>query len=124
LRDADVAVLAHLGFPLLLLVEQLPFPARIPAIAFRRDVLAHRADRFARDDLAADRGLDGDFVSGGVDPFCPEGFRVGSINYDGNGNITGWQCLNNSDGSSWYGTAAQWVGRIGEAIIKFVGDLL
>src|SRR5438067_1023875 len=60
LRDGHAPILAHPLLPLLLLVQQLPLPRNIPAIAFRRDVLAQRRDRLPRDDLAADRGLDGD----------------------------------------------------------------
>ncbi len=54
------AIFPHPLLPLLLLVQQLPLPADIAAIAFRRHVLAQRRDRLAGDDLAADRRLDRD----------------------------------------------------------------
>src|SRR3569832_1414246 len=60
LRDTDRAVLAHALLALFLLVEQLALAAGVAAIAFRGDVLAHRGDGLAGDDLAADRGLDRD----------------------------------------------------------------
>jgi hypothetical protein len=47
-------------FALFLLVEELLLAADVAAIAFGRHVLAQRRDRLARDDLAADRGLDRD----------------------------------------------------------------
>src|SRR5882757_10006367 len=60
LRDVDLAELAHLLLALFLLVEELALAADVAAIAFRRHVLAQGAERFAGDDLAADRGLDRD----------------------------------------------------------------
>ena len=60
LRDAHASIFAHPLLAFLLLVEQLFLAADIAAIAFGRHVLAHRGDRFARDHLAADRGLDRD----------------------------------------------------------------
>src|SRR6478672_4783964 len=60
LRNADAPVLPHSFLPLLLLLEQLALPGRVAAVAFGGDVLAQRRDGLARDDLAADRGLDRD----------------------------------------------------------------
>src|SRR5882757_1098976 len=60
LWDFDAAILAHLLLALLLLVEKLALAADIAAIAFRRHILAQRADRLARDDLGADRRLNRD----------------------------------------------------------------
>ncbi len=68
-----------------------------------------------------------EYVFGGdgpVQPFCPEGFRVGSINYDGQGNVTGWQCLNNSDGSSWYGSVSSWVSWLRDTIVDMLTSVL
>ncbi len=50
----------HLLFPFLLLLEQLALAGDVAAVALGGDVLAHRGDGFAGDDLAADGGLDGD----------------------------------------------------------------
>src|SRR5690606_28968782 len=60
LGDVDIAELAHAGFALLLLFEQLALARGVAAIAFGGHVLAHGADGFAGDDLAADGGLDRD----------------------------------------------------------------
>src|SRR5205085_4227301 len=60
LRYAHAAILPHPLLPLLLLLQQLALARRVAAVAFRRHVLAQRRDRLARDDLAADRGLDRD----------------------------------------------------------------
>src|SRR6185312_16028241 len=60
LGNADTPVFAHALFALFLFFQQLALARRVAAVAFRGDVLAQRADRLARDDLAADRGLDGD----------------------------------------------------------------
>src|SRR3954453_1781903 len=60
LRDRHIAVLPHPRLALLLLLEELALAGRVAAVAFSGDVLAHGADRLARDDLAADRGLDRD----------------------------------------------------------------
>jgi putative addiction module antidote len=57
LRDADAAVFAHALFALFLFFEQLPLPGGVAAVAFGGDVLAERANRLSRDDLAADRDL-------------------------------------------------------------------
>ena len=63
------------------------------------------------------------FVSGGVEPFCPDGFSVGSISYDVNGNVTGWECVRDSDGGSWFGTAADWITWAIQAAIEAVISL-
>src|SRR5207237_9036021 len=60
LRDAHIAIFAHPRLALLLLLQELAFAGGVAAVAFGGDVLAHRADRLAGDDLAADRRLDGD----------------------------------------------------------------
>ena len=44
LRDRDVAIFPHLGFALLLLLEQLAFAGRVAAIAFGGDVLPQGRD--------------------------------------------------------------------------------
>ena len=54
----DLAELPHALFPFLLLVEQLALACGVAAVALGGDILAEGAHRFARDDLAADRGLD------------------------------------------------------------------
>src|SRR5262249_37305947 len=58
LWNLDFAELSHPFLALFLLVEELAFSGDVTAIAFRGHVLAQRTDRFARDDLAADRRLD------------------------------------------------------------------
>src|SRR5436305_11986015 len=60
LGDADAAVFAHAFLALFLLLEELALARRVAAVAFGGDVLAQRGNRFAGDDLAADRGLDRD----------------------------------------------------------------
>src|SRR6476620_7737766 len=60
LRDLDLAELAHSLLALLLLLQQLALAADVAAIALGGNILGERADRLARDDAAADRGLDGD----------------------------------------------------------------
>src|SRR5271169_6942821 len=57
LRYLDPPELAHLLLAGLLFVEQLALAGGVAAVAFGGDVLAQRADRLARDDLAADRRL-------------------------------------------------------------------
>src|SRR5260221_13166784 len=58
LRDVDLAELPHLLLAFLLLLQKFAFAGDVAAVAFCGDVLAQRADGFARDHLAADRGLD------------------------------------------------------------------
>src|SRR5689334_15180824 len=60
LRDVDLAELPHLLLAFLLLLQKLPLTRDVAAIALCSDVLAQRADRFARYHLAADRRLDRD----------------------------------------------------------------
>src|SRR6056297_3075827 len=60
LWDFDTPELAHLLLTGLLLFQQLLFPARVAAVAFGGDVLAHGRKRLAGDDLAADGRLDRD----------------------------------------------------------------
>src|SRR6202171_1702712 len=58
LRDVDLAELPHLLLAFLLLLQKFALTRDVAAIAFCGDVLAQRAHGFARDHLAADRGLD------------------------------------------------------------------
>src|SRR6266511_4081155 len=58
LRDFHLAELAHALLALLLLLQELALARHVAAVAFGGDVLAQRAHGLARDDLAADRGLD------------------------------------------------------------------
>src|SRR4051812_10185024 len=60
LRNLHRAHLLHALLPLLLLLEELALAADVAAVALRRDVLAQRLHRLARDDLGADRGLEHD----------------------------------------------------------------
>jgi hypothetical protein len=53
--------------PFLLLLEQLALARDVAAVALGGDVLAVGLDRFAGDDLAADRGLQGDLELVAVD---------------------------------------------------------
>src|SRR4051812_31018987 len=61
LRNFDTADLLHALLALFLLLEELAFTRDVAAVTLRRDVLADRLDRFARDDAAADRCLQCDF---------------------------------------------------------------
>src|SRR5262245_58727994 len=54
LRDLDAAEALHSALALGLLLQQLALPGNVAAVALRQDVLAHRPDRLAGDDLAAD----------------------------------------------------------------------
>ncbi|CDN46190.1 hypothetical protein BN871_LI_00040 [Paenibacillus sp. P22] len=58
LRNLDVADLLHPFLAFLLLLEQLALPADVAAVAFGKNVFAHRLDRLARNDLLPDRRLD------------------------------------------------------------------
>src|SRR5690606_396709 len=60
LRDLDRANLLHPLLPLLLLLQQLPLPGDVAAVALGGHVLPQRLDRLPRDHLAADRCLDRD----------------------------------------------------------------
>src|SRR5439155_23599159 len=62
LGDLDAAHLLHALLAFLLLLEQLALARDVAAIALGGDVLAHRLHRLARDDAAADGGLDGHLV--------------------------------------------------------------
>src|SRR6476659_10000737 len=57
LRDVHVADALHALLAFGLLLEELALSADVAAVAFREDVLAHRADGLARDDAPADRRL-------------------------------------------------------------------
>ncbi len=61
LRDRHRPDVLHALLALLLLFEEFAFAAHVAAVALCQDVLAEGFDGFSRDDLAADRGLDGDF---------------------------------------------------------------
>src|SRR5579862_647278 len=56
LRQLDAPDALHALFAGLLLLEQLALAGDVAAVAFGEDVLAYRADGFARDDLSADCG--------------------------------------------------------------------
>src|SRR3989337_1787314 len=58
LRDLDVAEALHALLAFLLLLQQLALARDVAAVALGEHVLAHGAHRLARDDAAADRGLD------------------------------------------------------------------
>src|SRR5207249_6959051 len=60
LRHLDAADLLHPLLAGLLLLEQLPLPGDVAAVALREHVLPLRLDRLSRDHARADRGLDGD----------------------------------------------------------------
>src|SRR3989344_3020425 len=60
LRDFYGAQLFHAFLALFLFFQQFALARGVAAIAFGRDILAQRLDRFARDDLGADGRLDGD----------------------------------------------------------------
>src|SRR5262245_27947557 len=57
LRDLDLTELLHALLALFLLLQQLALAGYVAAVALRRDVLAQRLDRRARDDVRADRRL-------------------------------------------------------------------
>src|SRR5581483_7528568 len=54
LRQIDFADALHALFAGLLLLEELALARNVAAVAFRQDVFANGADRFTRDDFAAD----------------------------------------------------------------------
>ena len=58
-HDVDVAELLHLGFALLLFVEQLVLSRDVSAVELGGNVLAVRLNRRAGDDRSADGSLDG-----------------------------------------------------------------
>src|SRR5437660_6758499 len=60
LWDLDRSDAFHAPLAFLLLLQELPLARYVAAVALRDHVLAHWADRLARDHLAADRCLDGD----------------------------------------------------------------
>ena len=74
--DVDFAEGFHFCFPLFLLLEELALSGDVAAVAFGGDVLAHRGDRFAGDDIASDRGLDRDDEHLGGDDFLEFGGEV------------------------------------------------
>src|SRR3712207_8893295 len=59
LGDLDAADHLHPLLALLLLLQQLPLPGDVTAVALCEDVLPDGADRLAGDDPRADGGLDG-----------------------------------------------------------------
>src|SRR5690348_2371859 len=61
LRDVDAADALHALFAFFLALEEFSFARDVAAVALREDVLAQRANGFARDDAAADGGLNGHF---------------------------------------------------------------
>src|SRR3990172_8659001 len=60
LRYLHAPHLLHSLLPLFLLFQQFPFAGNVAAIALRQNVLPHRAQCLACDDLAPDGGLDSD----------------------------------------------------------------
>src|SRR5947209_1510549 len=60
LRNLHRPHLLHAPLSFLLLLEQFALPGDVAAVALGGDVLAQRANRFARDHLGTDRGLDYD----------------------------------------------------------------
>src|SRR5262245_45620416 len=62
LRHLDPPDLFHALLSFLLFLEQLALARDVAAVALGRHVLAHRLHGLARDDAAADGGLDGDLV--------------------------------------------------------------
>jgi hypothetical protein len=60
LGDVDFAEGFHFGFPFFLLLEELALSGDVAAVAFGGDVFAHGGDRFARDVVTSNGGLDGD----------------------------------------------------------------
>src|SRR5207344_1687913 len=60
LRDLHLAHALHPLLAFLLLLEELPLPADVAAVALGDDVLPHGADALRGDDLAAERRLDAD----------------------------------------------------------------
>src|SRR5581483_2287583 len=61
LRYVHFANALHALLAFFLLLEQLALAADVAAVALRDDVLAHGGNGGARDDLRADRGLNGNF---------------------------------------------------------------
>src|SRR3990167_4691806 len=59
LRNLDLAELLHALLAFLLLLEQFLLARGVAAVALGQHVLAHGLHRRARDDLRADRSLDG-----------------------------------------------------------------
>src|SRR5688572_5461285 len=59
LRDLDAAEGFHAFLTFFLFLEQFALTRDVTAVALRGNVFAHRADCFARDDLATDGGLNG-----------------------------------------------------------------
>src|SRR5882724_2296356 len=62
LRQLDLPDLLHALLALFLLLEELPLPGDVPAVALGGDVLAHGLDGLPGDDATADGGLDGHLV--------------------------------------------------------------
>src|SRR5258708_5562391 len=70
LRDVDLADPLHALLAFLLLLEEFAFAANVAAVTFCDYVFANSGDRFARDDLAADGGLNGDLEHLAGDEFA------------------------------------------------------
>ena len=73
LGDVHLAEGFHLGLTLFLLLEEFALSGDVAAVAFGGDVFAHGADRFPGDDVATNRGLDGDNEHLGRDDFLEFG---------------------------------------------------
>src|SRR5690242_3024423 len=61
LRNVHLADALHAALAFFLFFEQLAFARDVAAVAFGKDVLANRRDRFSRDDAAANRSLNWHF---------------------------------------------------------------
>src|ERR1051325_8826 len=70
LGDVDATDALHALLAFLLLLEEFAFAGDVAAVALGEDVFAHGVDRFASDDLGADRGLNGDFEHLAGDQFA------------------------------------------------------
>src|SRR6478752_3057820 len=57
LRDLDRSHSLHPLLPFLLLLQELALARDVAAVTLRKDIFAHRRNRLACDDLAADGGL-------------------------------------------------------------------
>src|SRR5712691_10222992 len=60
LRNFDFSDALHALFAFFLLFQQLSLPRDVAAVALGEHIFAQRLHSFARDDAAADRGLDRD----------------------------------------------------------------
>ena len=73
MRDVDLSEGFHFGLTLFLFLEEFALSGDVAAVAFGGDVFAHGGDGFPRDDVASNRGLDGDDEHLGGDDFLELG---------------------------------------------------